>query len=98
VTPESPKGTRKMNRAKLSMLFAAALAGSLLAASPASAFWWSCIAKDKAGHEYEGRSFGLISPWVKSSATDRALARCDEAGGRSCKLVDCVDLDVQPRT
>ena len=87
-----------MNRPRSSILFAAALAGSLFAASPASAFWWSCVAKDKAGHEYEGRSFGLFSPWIKNIATDRAMEKCAEAGGKSCKLVDCVDLDVQPRT
>jgi hypothetical protein len=87
-----------MKRRTLNMVFAAALAGSLFAASPASAFWWSCVAKDKAGHEYEGRSFGLFSPWNKNIATDRAMEKCAEAGGKSCKLVDCVDLDVQPRT
>lgn len=87
-----------MNRPTLRILFAPALVGSLLAASPASAFWWSCIAKDRAGQEYEGRSFGLFSPWIKNIATDRAMDKCAEAGGKSCKLVDCVDLDVQPRT
>lgn len=87
-----------MDRLTSRTLFAVAVSAALLAASPASAFWWSCIAKDRAGHEYEGRSFGLFSPWIKNIATDRAMEKCGEAGGKSCKLVDCVDLDVQPRT
>jgi hypothetical protein len=81
---------------------ALALAGSSPACSsrtPAGAFNWSCIAKDKAGKEYEGRSFGIISPWIRQIATDRAMAKCEEAGGKSCAdRKDCVDLDVQPRT
>jgi hypothetical protein len=87
-----------MSRLKSRTIFALAVSGALFAASPASAFWWSCVAKDRAGHEYEGRSFGLFSPWIKGIATDRAMEKCEEAGGKSCKLVDCVDLDVQPRT
>ena len=87
-----------MNRLTSRSLFAVIVSAAVLAAAPAAAFNWSCIAKDRAGTEYEGRSFGLFSGWVKNIATDRALEKCEEAGGKSCKLVDCVDLDVQPRT
>jgi len=87
-----------MNRFKSRALAALVVSGALLAASPASAFWWSCIAKDSRGTEYEGRSFGLFSPWIRNIATDRAMTKCEDAGGKSCTLVDCVDLDVQPRT
>lgn len=69
-----------------------------VSAGPAHAFNWSCIAKDTAGKEYEGRSFGIISPWIRQIATDRAIAKCEEAGGKSCQLDGCVDLDVQPRS
>lgn len=75
----------------------AALACTLFVA-PAAAFNWSCTAKDRAGKEYEGRSFGIISPWIRQIATDRAMAKCEEAGGKSCAIASCVDLDVQPRT
>jgi hypothetical protein len=87
-----------MKRLRSRSLFGLTVAAALLAASPAAAFNWSCIAKDRAGNEYEGRSFGLFSTWIKGIATDRAMEKCEEAGGKSCKLVDCVDLDVQPRT
>lgn len=79
-------------------MIALALGGLFAVATPAIAFNWSCIVKDRAGKEYEGRSFGLFSPWVRQIATDRAMKKCEEAGGRSCALKDCVDLDVQPRT
>ena len=77
---------------------ALALIAGTFATTPAAAFNWSCIAKDKAGKEYEGRSFGIISPWIRQIATDRAIAKCEEAGGKSCAVTSCVDLDVQPRT
>jgi hypothetical protein len=87
-----------MNRITSRTVFAIAVSAGLLVASPAAAFNWSCIAKDRAGTEYEGRSFGLFSTWIKQLATDRAMGKCEDAGGGSCALVDCVDLDVQPRT
>jgi hypothetical protein len=87
-----------MTRTKRTAFIAIAAGAVLAMATPALAFNWSCMARDRAGHEYEGKSFGLFSPWVKQIATDRAMEKCEEAGGKSCTLKDCVDLDVQPRT
>jgi hypothetical protein len=87
-----------MPRIVPTIIAALAVAGTLTVASPAFAFYWSCMAKDAKGAEYEGKSFGLISPWARAVATDRAIGKCEEAGGKSCKLKDCIDLDVQPRT
>ena len=86
-----------MTRPITKLLVAAAGAAALMSATPASAFWWQCIAKDSAGNSYEGKSFGLISPWIRSISTDRAMAKCTEAGGKSCKIESCVDLDTLPR-
>lgn len=83
---------------RIAATLALALAAGALLTTPAAAFNWSCIAKDKAGKEYEGRSFGIISPWIRQIATDRAIAKCEDAGGNACAISSCVDLDVQPRT
>lgn len=71
---------------------------AVLSTAPAAhAFYWSCMATDARAREYEGKSFGIISPWVRQIATKRAMTACEDAGGKACKLKDCVDLDVQPR-
>lgn len=68
-----------------------------LAATPAAAFSWLCFAKDKAGVEYEDRAFGLSNDWARNRATEKALAKCEAGGGKSCKIKECVDLDAQYR-
>ena len=86
-----------MTRSITRFFVAAAGAAVLISATPASAFWWQCFAKDKAGNSYEGKSFGLISPWIRNISTERAMTKCTEAGGAECKIESCVDLDSLPR-
>jgi hypothetical protein len=74
----------------------ALIAGMALSfATPASAFSWLCYAKDRAGNQYEDRAFGLSNDWARNRATEKALAKCEAAGGKSCKIKECVDLDAQ---
>lgn len=72
-----------------------AVSGSMLAASPALAFNWACTAKDSSGNAYEGRMFGLSNTWTKNVASNSALRKCEEAGGKSCAIAECTDLDAQ---
>lgn len=80
---------------KIAAALALAAAATLVAASPAAAFNWLCIATDKAKVEYEGRSFGLSNDWVKNRAGEKALAKCEVSGGAACKIKECIDLDAQ---
>jgi hypothetical protein len=84
-----------MNRSTSRIFFAFATASSLLIGSPALAFNWACTAKDSAGTIYEGRMFGLSSNWTKKVASNSALRKCEAAGGQSCEMVECTDLDAR---
>ncbi len=84
-----------MNRSTSRIFIALTVASSLLIVSPAFAFNWACTARDSAGTIYEGRMFGLFSNWTKNIASNSALRKCEAAGGQSCEMVECTDLDAR---
>lgn len=83
---------------RIAAAIALATAVTMAAASPAAAFNWLCVATDQAKVEYEGRSFGLSNAWVKNRAGEKAIAKCESAGGNACKIKECTDLDAQYQT
>ena len=75
---------------RLKSLLVLVAAATLMAASPASAFW-QCTAKNTHGVKFTGMSLSLVTAVAKQLAGERALAKC-KAAGAVCKITECVDF------